>query len=145
MLTRPALAIYTAVCLLAGFLAVPSGPILVCRMSGKPMMPVLASSPEASGSCCDVAVAVGADGTVRYTLTDPGCCDLRPAIERAEVPAATVQTTEIPVPALFCALPVVPIPLVVPVALNVETPRESAPRAPPPLSSASPRAPPFFS
>jgi hypothetical protein len=148
---RRVLALFLAVCLVAGFVALPTGaaaaPTLVCRITGQPMAPVMVADEAAAGaprSCCVVAAKMGPDGNSRYALTDPGCCDLRTAPERVETPAAIVAAPEIafvawsPAPSVLMALPPSE-------AVTTRLPRsQAAPRAPP-RSSVSPRAPPFFS
>ena len=56
MLNRPLLALYTVLCFLVGILVIPAGPQVVCRMTGKLMVPAVASAPAEQGqhSCCDV-------------------------------------------------------------------------------------------
>ncbi len=138
---RRALSLCTALCLLAGLLAVPAAPSLVCRMTGAPMAPVAAAA--APRSCCAVVSVASSDGTNRLALTSPGCCDLRQAPEQPHTPA--VATTVAPF--LVAWLPVPPVLFVPP--LNEPAPRAPiarvyAPRGPPPRSAPS-RAPPFLS
>lgn len=145
MLTRPLLALYTTLCLLVNLLVIPSGPVLVCRMTGEPMAPVVAKTAEEHSSCCAVSASIASDGTTHYALTAPGCCDLRQSVERTNLTAVSPTALEFPIALLVTAPSAIPLPQLTKVIVQVEVPRESAPRAPPLLSSASPRAPPFFS
>jgi hypothetical protein len=150
---RRALALFLAVCLVAGFAALPTGaaaaPTLVCRITGQPMAPVMvadetAAAPDTERSCCAITPKMGANGSTRYALVAPGCCDLRAIPERDEAPAAIVAAPET---AFVAWVPAPPVLLVPPTTEAVTPPSarsEAAPRAPP-RSSASPRAPPFFS
>jgi hypothetical protein len=137
------LTLLTALCLLAGTFVVPAQAALVCRMTGQTMQPV--AEEKAHGSCCGVKLTASATGQPRLALSHPGCCDLRQSAERTDLPAVTVPAPEIPVALLVSVPSAAPLPVVTEVVLEVLAPRESAPRAPPLLSSASPRAPPFFS
>ena len=138
---RRALALYTALCLLLGLFAAPASPMLVCRSTGEPM--TLVAGTEERASCCALARTMAADGTARYALAAPDCCDLRQSPERAELPAVTVA------PDAFAAAwaPASPAGFVPPAAPSVSRgpiADESAPRAPP-LRSSPPRAPPLLS
>jgi hypothetical protein len=144
MLTRRVLALNTIFCLLIGLLAVPRGPILVCRITGAPMAPVVVRAGDDPATCCGVTPALAAGDTVRYELTAPGCCDLRQDSDPASPPAIPLAGPETPAAALLPAPVAVPVPRMAAAIAPFEIARESAPRAPPPRSN-SPRAPPVFS
>jgi hypothetical protein len=141
-MTRRVLAFQIVLFLLGAFFP-PAAPTLICRMTGQPMTPTGAMG-ATRPSCCAVAVTIGADGE-HYTLTRPGCCDLRFAA-RHQAPAGTspvpsdllAQTAWMPV------LPALPTPVAEAVSSIPEPNRQDAPRAPP-RCSAPPRAPPTLS
>lgn len=144
MLSRRALALTTIFCLLIGLMAVPQGPILVCRITGTLMPPVAVpdARPGDTDTCCMVTVSKGV--TPHFALSAPGCCELRQDQARAADPAVTTDNTQTSAVALLPAVSCIPVPDYAAVTVGTVTPRESPPRAPP-LSSASPRAPPVFS
>jgi hypothetical protein len=146
MLFRRALALTTIFCLLIGLMAVPRGPILVCRITGTPMAPVAVPEVRPGDSCCTITVSGDSNGSgaPRYALASPGCCELRQDQSRAVAPAVTPDSPEIPAVALLPNVSAPPSPGFVALAAASVAPRESAPRAPP-LSFSSPRAPPVFS
>lgn len=144
MLTRRALALTTLFCLLIGLLAVPRGPLLVCRITGMPMAPVVVSAEDKRESCCDVEVSLRTADSIRYELAAPGCCELRQDAGHAPAPVIPVTGPDSFAVALVPVPPTLPVPVMTTVTVEREVERESAPRAPPVLSS-SPRAPPFFS
>jgi hypothetical protein len=141
MPTRRALALTTILCLLIGLLAVPRGPILVCRITGVPMAAVFVRDSSTPDSCCDVAVSHEAVDTVRYELASPGCCELfqdtRPSLTLA-VPLSGPDFSAV---ALMPA-PLSPVaPMLTAPTVEPEVSDDSVPRAPP-VNFASPRAPP---
>ena len=147
MRTRRTLALSTALCLLLSLLALPQGPWLVCRVTGTPMAPVAVAKTDAAaakGSCCDVATTVRPDGVARAELTAPGCCELRPGVERTVVPAVTNQASELSVAVLADVPSSAPAPCMIAAVLSTPVAKESAPRAPP-IRYSSPRAPPSVS
>ena len=139
---RQLLALFTALCLLSGTFAVPAKAMLVCRMTGQAMEPVAAE--KAHGSCCGAKLTASLGGSLRYELSNPGCCELRQSPARTEPPALKATAPDVfPVATLSEASwliaprlsDVVPLPPVT---------DEVAPRGPP-LLSAPPRAPPVLS
>jgi hypothetical protein len=144
MLTRRALALTTLFCLLIGLLAVPRGPMLVCRITGMPMAPVLVSAEDDLDSCCDVEVSLRTADSIQYELAAPGCCELRQDAGHVPAPAIPAAGPDTFAVALVPVPPTLPVPVMTPVTVEREVKGESAPRAPPVISS-SPRAPPFFS
>ena len=74
-----ALVLFTALCLLAGVPVVGAAPSLVCRVTGQPMAAIEAAPDSLPKhlACCAVKRSVAADGTTRFALAAPGCCDLR--------------------------------------------------------------------
>ncbi|MES2463141.1 MAG: hypothetical protein V4671_21365 [Armatimonadota bacterium] len=140
---RRSLALTTVLCLLIGLMTIPRGPLLVCRITGVPMPPVVVTATGQKDSCCDIAASLEIDGTVRYSLAAPGCCDLRQDSDPAPISATPSAGVEWSV-AVLSVPHALPVPTLVTVTVQTHLMCESAPRAPP-LSSASPRAPPFVS
>jgi hypothetical protein len=142
-MTRRVVAFQIILYLLAAYLVAPAAPMLVCRMTGQPMRPVVAT-PATRHSCCAVAVTAGADGT-RYALSSPGCCDLR-FTARGEAPVAANPAAPDPpaAPGWAPAPPAIHVPLTGLIAVSPAAQRQDAPRAPP-SRPASPRAPPTHS
>jgi hypothetical protein len=148
---RRLLSLYVALCLSVGASLLPTESIrLVCRMTGRPMTPVIlaegANSHPAGMPCCRVRAARGADGAVRYALAARSCCDLRIGVRRGMLPTAVVAPTVADSPialAPMIALAVVP-PLFTVTVPSPMLERASPPRAPP-RPAALLRAPPFVS
>ncbi|MDX1931749.1 MAG: hypothetical protein SFU56_04015 [Capsulimonadales bacterium] len=141
---RRVLALHTVLCLLATFFTLPAAPTLVCRMTGEPMPPVVADA-ENRDSCCAVAVTVGADGSDRYALTSPGCCDLRITPDHEQPPAVAAVTPDLgPSAAWVPAPPAIGVPVTTEVAVMPFLLTSVAPRAPP-VGAVPARGPPFFS
>ena len=139
---RQLLALFTALCLLAGSFAVPAKAMLVCRMTGQAMEPV--PEERAHGSCCGAKLTASTGGSLRYELSNPGCCELRQSPERREPPALKATVPDVlPVAALNEA-PWLIAPRLANVVPLVSITDEVAPRGPP-LLSASPRGPPVLS
>ena len=141
---RGTMALYTILCLLATLLGNPQGPQLVCRITGAPMLPVRAEVGKRP-SCCDVSKSTVADGATRYTLTSPGCCDLRQSIVHAPLTAVKATTLDVPTARCPAPLPVLPFFVIVDAPSRPEWPGARSIRPPPQSSPASPRGPPAFS
>ena len=134
---RRTLSLYTALCLLAGTFALPAAPLLVCRITGSPMAGVSAEVQPQEKSCCAVASTLAANGSIRFALTDPGCCDLRQSQDPAELPAVTT-VPDVNAVAWTPTPPVIYLPPAAAKVSSAPVADESAPRGPP-LCTASPR------
>lgn len=147
MYTRPTrvLCVWLMACLLTGLFARTAAvPILVCRITGLPMAPVVVTGQGAAAKrCCAVRAELAADA-VRYRLMAPGCCDLKIVGGNAAKTPAVLTGWEMPQPALLAL-----VKSVVPPAESAHAPVRwaSAPAAPrgPPWRPSSPRAPPLVS
>jgi len=108
------------------------------------MEPVLAAQAQPHNACCAVATVAAPDGTTRYALVSPGCCDLRQAPQKAEQPTVVASLPPFAMVAWVPAPPVLFVPPLTEAAPPAPVTHETAPRGPPLRSSAS-RAPPVLS
>lgn len=126
---RRILAFIMTVLLLASYTPAPAVPLLVCRMTGEPMTPVMAEDGDAT--CCTVERTMSVDGATRLMLTSPGCCDLLQVSERDEPPVAAVAVPPLPVAILVIQPPVVPVYPVDEVPSPAPERDQAVPRGPP--------------
>jgi len=152
---RRLLSLVVALCVLGGLIVAPTAAMtLVCRTTGLPMVPVLHvaggygarhGGPGPHLLCCVVDARRDGGSGVRYVLAARSCCELKPATahvpptgfvtpDRSQLIADVPSVTAVmPFPAIYEEAPTTPL-----------RHRQAAPRAPP-VDSASPRGPPFFS
>lgn len=135
-------ALFTALCLLTGTLVIPAKAEMICRITRQVMRPV--AQDRVQGSCCGVTLTASADGSLRYALSRPGCCDLQQSPQRSELPATVAVTPDGVAVATLPDVPILPTPLRGEAILPSPVVEESAARAPP-IPRASPRAPPVLS
>lgn len=137
-------ALWMALCIVLTVGVASPAPLLVCRLSGAPMPPVVEA--EAGMDCCRVSPAISADGAgIAWEIAQRTCCDLKVTPDRSQEPA---QSFDFPVlvPAWVAALSRVPTPFVTVLALPVyAVDAAHTPRGPPLLGPSSPRAPPALS
>jgi hypothetical protein len=135
------LALPMALCLLMAATAAPAATTvrLVCRMSGRPMTPVVESGdPSATVSaaaarrpCCVVRMRQEAAG-VRFVLAARSCCDLKITAGRSPLPAFHAPTPiSAPAAVRAEAAAFVPTAAAVDLPAAASAQRESVPRAPP--------------
>jgi len=154
-MVRRLLALLLALCVVAGLAVAPAPAVaLVCRMTGRPMAPIVRPAGESGGRvaeaarrmpCCVVKAQADGEGQVRFALAAPSCCDLRVSASRDHGPRFV---TPEPLHLAIATMPAVAV-LRFPISPEAAIPfppiaRESAPRGPP-RRTACLRAPPVFS
>jgi hypothetical protein len=156
MLRRRLLALLLAMCVAGGLIVAPGNAavLLVCRMTGRPMAPILraAGEPEERPDgappqmpCCVVRVRQDAGGAVHVALATRSCCDLKVSALRTRIPVSVSPPflhLPIGVPASPLAIPKPEVTSDRPYARLIA--RAAAPRAPPWRQSPL-RAPPVLS